>query len=482
MSKRSTYYKSMTTRILLIVSLLLSAPSFASDYEGTIEDYLALGRESNLALRGEAQEVAHAVAALAEARARFRPSIALSARYTRAEGGRAQSLPVGDLVNPAYQTLNELLQASGQPPRFNDIGNQEIAFLRPREQDTRLSLSQVLYAPALKAGIRGARFAADAAQAGRAALLRTLERDIEVAYLNWLRAREAVAIVEASRELLNENLRVNQVLFDNGKLTQDQVLRAQAEVLSVDQQLLDSANAITLAQSYFNFLLNRPLDGVIEIAPVPEPAEYARRVLARFGVDVEKLAYGPLEAQARKRRAEITQLEASVRAAAALVDVERATFKPTIGFGLDLGIQGEEYAFGSGRNFAAASVVLDWTLFDSGRRRARVSGAQAQAERALLRRDEVAQQISLEVRQSSDRLRTSLASLDTAGARRQAAAEAFRIAARKRDAGSIAQVEFIDARSALTSAELNATLTRFEVLVRLAELRAALALPAVSAS
>ena len=40
----------------------------------------------------------------------------------------------------------------------------------------------------------------------------------------------------------------------------------------------------------------------------------------------------------------------------------------------------------------------------------------------------------------------------------------------------IAQVEFIDARSALTSAELNLNLTRFDVLVRLAELRAALGL------
>ena len=41
-------------------------------------------------------------------------------------------------------------------------------------------------------------------------------------------------------------------------------------------------------------------------------------------------------------------------------------------------------------------------------------------------------------------------------------------------AHTIAQVEFIDARTALTSAELNLNLTRFDVLVRLAELRAAL--------
>jgi outer membrane protein len=80
----------------------------------------------------------------------------------------------------------------------------------------------------------------------------------------------------------------------------------------------------------------------------------------------------------------------------------------------------------------------------------------------------------LQVRQAADRLRTARASLATASARQDAAREAFRIASRKRDAGSIAQVEFIDARTALTSAELNLNLTRFDVLVRLAELRAAL--------
>jgi outer membrane protein TolC len=470
--------KGMTARLVVFTALsLFGASVIGADYQHTIDAYLAEGRSSNLSLLGQDQEMVRARAALDEARAQYLPSIALKARYTRSEGGRTLALPVGDLVNPAYQTLNQLLLAQGQPAPFSNIENQEIALLRSREQDTRVSLSQVIYAPAIAAGIRGAEYSAQASEAARAALMRTLERDIEVAYLNWLRAREAVAIVESSRDLLNENLRVNRVLFDNGKLTQDQVLRAQAEVLSVEQQLLDTGNAITLAQSYFNFLLNRPLDAPIAAAETPDPQMHAAQALATIG-GIEDLQYPALERQARKARAEIDQLEAGARAASALVDVERASFAPTIGFGLDLGIQGEDYGFGSGRNFAAASVVLDWTIFDFGRRRARVSGARANAERAQLKRDEVAQQISLEVRQSSDRLATGLASLATAAARREAAAEAFRIAARKRDAGSIAQVEFIDARNALTSAELNQTLTRFEVLVRLAELRAAVALPA----
>ena len=82
----------------------------------------------------------------------------------------------------------------------------------------------------------------------------------------------------------------------------------------------------------------------------------------------------------------------------------------------------------------------------------------------------MAQQVQLEVEQALDALETSSDSLATAAARADAAHAAFRIASRKRDEGVINQVEFIDARSTLTSAELNLNLTRFEVLARQAEL------------
>ena len=66
------------------------------------------------------------------------------------------------------------------------------------------------------------------------ALARRLKRDITVGYLRWLGSVRNQGIVDASVALLNENLRVNESLFRNGKITQDQVLRARAELLQVD--------------------------------------------------------------------------------------------------------------------------------------------------------------------------------------------------------------------------------------------------------
>ncbi len=74
------------------------------------------------------------------------------------------------------------------------------------------------------------------------------------------------------------------------------------------------------------------------------------------------------------------------------------------------------------------------------------------------------------MQQSLDRLETTSDSLATAQARAEASRAGFRIASRKRDEGAITQVEFIDARNTLTSAELNLNLTLFDLLARQAEL------------
>ena len=142
----------------------------------------------------------------------------------------------------------------------------------------------------------------------------------------------------------------------------------------------------------------------------------------------------------------------------------------TLSLGADGGIQGEEYRFGRGANYATVSLLLNWTFFDGGARRAAVRQANASARKTSAQLDELTQQVQLEVQQSLDRLNTSADSLATAEARADAARAAFRIASRKRDEGVISQVEFIDARSSLTSAELNLNVTRFAVLARQAEL------------
>ena len=423
-----------------------------------IDEYVREGLTSNLGLKAQSLEVERAEAALDAARARYFPEIGFAARYSRSEGGRTIDLPLGDALNPAYQTLNELLIAQGQAPRFPTVQNETVAFLRETEQDTRLTLRMPIIAPAIPAAVRAQRELLGATEYSHLALARRLKRDITVGYLRWLMAVRNQGIVDASVTLLNENLRVNDSLFRNGKITQDQVLRARAELLQVMQQSRDAQNLASQAQSYLNFLLNRPLDSPLENAEVGAGVSATTRALAE------------LRQAAIDNRPELAELAHLTRASEAQTRIAKADLWPTLSLGADGGIQGEEYQFGSGSNYATISLLLNWSLFDGGARRAAVRQADAVARRTQTQYEELMQQVQLEVQQSLDRLNTSADSLATADARSEAARAAFRIASRKRDEGVISQVEFIDARSSLTGAELNLNVTRFEVLARQAEL------------
>ena len=424
-----------------------------------IDDYVRAGLASNLSLRAQSLEVERAEATLDAARARYFPEIGFAARYTKSHGGREIELPLGTMLNPAYQTLNELLAAQGEPPRFATLQDETIAFLRETEQDTRLTLRMPLLAPAIPAAVRAQRELLGASEYSRQALARSLKRDITVGYLHWLMAIRNQGIVEASLALLNENLRVNESLNRNGKVTEDQVLRARAELLQVTQQSREAQNLAAQAQSYLNFLLNRSLDTPLENAEIAAEVTATTRALTE------------LRQAAIDNRPELAELEHLKRASEAQTSVANADLWPTLSLGADGGIQGEEYEFGRGSNYYTVSLLLNWTFFDGGARRAAVRQADGPA-RAAPRRSTTnsPSRCSSKYSSRSTGSNASADSLATAAARSEAARAAFRIASRKRDEGVIRQVEFIDARSALTGAELNLNVTRFEVLARQAEL------------
>ncbi len=443
---------------VVLLGVAFDASAQQRPLQVVVDDYIAEAMRSNLALQSESFAVEQSRAALDAARARYLPELSLSARYTVNQGGRELDFPVGDLLNPVYSTLNSMLAAQGQPGQFPLLENQAIPLLRPREQDTHVALRQPLYAPAITAGVRAHQALLGASEQQRIAVARQLRRDVTVAYLNWLQANAATQIVSSTQELLAENLRINRSLFDNGKITADQPLRAEAELLSIEQQLHQARDGVTQAQSHVNFLLNRPLDTSLEVAIAPASIEQQTMELEQ------------LRAQASAQRPELKQLEQGVSAANEQIKMARAAALPTVSLGVDAGIQGDRYGFGSDYSYASGSLLLNWKFYAGGGLKAQVSSARAQARRLEAQREQLDDQIALQVQQAVHRYHTATRSLATAQAREVAARAAFRIATRKRDEGVINQAEFLDARSALTSAELNLNVTRYAALIETAQL------------
>jgi outer membrane protein TolC len=416
-------------------------------------------------MAGGVATVDQRLAELDIARARYRPALDLSARYSRADGGRTIEFPAGDLLNPVYAALEQLTGT-----HFPRVTNQTIPFVLPEEEITRVSLTQPIYDPRIGPAVDASRDAHRGAAAALAALRSRVVRDTKQAYYQWLSARDNLAISDSALELARANLRVNESLFRNGKITRDLVLRAEADTLALEQQRVAAASGVTLAASYVNLLRNAPLDAPLPNAVIDAgSAQRVRRELEAH-YDGAALALEPLTAAALAHRPEIAELDAAISAADAQEALANAAFKPSVGLLVDAGIQSEDYyGVDNDDTFVFAAVVVRFNAFNGGADRAGVRAAHAAGNVLDARRAQTVLAIRLEVQTALEQLGVAEASLDAADRRVAAAEAAFAISSRKRDLGQINSTEFIDARNTLTDARSNLSLVRAGALARLAD-------------
>ncbi|MES0872844.1 TolC family protein [Sinimarinibacterium thermocellulolyticum] len=438
-------------RLIAIVVGLLALPAHADEL---LERYVAEALAANPALQARDAAARESAQTAAAARARRLPSLALDARYTAASGGRTIDIPTGDLLNGVYATLNRFLAERGEPPVFPQIENQSIALLRKTEQETKLRLTAPLYAPALWANAEAQAARHGARVAEHEAFARVLVREVKRAYYGAIQAEAAERILDASVALLAEDVRVSQALVEAGKATRDRVLRAEAERLAVQQRRDEAAVLAEQARRRLNILRDRPADAPLSL---PAPSALPR----------------PDTLAPARARPELRQLDRAIDAADAGVRAARAARAPTLALAADYGIQGERYRVEAEDDFGTVSLLLNWSLFDFGQRRAEALAASAEAEQLRAQRRDLDHQLDLARWSAEAQLDTARRAIDAAEARLAAAEEVFRIAERKRAAASLAQIEFLDAQRALTEARLNVAIARCTALDRAAELELA---------
>ncbi|QHS09681.1 TolC family protein [Sinimarinibacterium sp. NLF-5-8] len=441
-------------RLCLALCVLLAPLAARAQTDAVLDDYIRQALSQNATLRARHHAVDAAWADAQAARARRLPELSLNARYSRADGGRTIDFPAGDLLNGVYTTLNQFLLERGQPPQFPQIENQSITLLRNREQETKLSITAPLFAPALWADAAAHDALWQGSLAGRQAYQNVLTREIKRAYYGAAQARALVEILQTSERLLAENVRVSQALVDAGKATRDRVLRAEAEKLSITQKLDAARTQAQQARRMLNYLRNADLDAAVTLP------------------DADTLPLPSVDATVHTRP-ELTQMEAGIDARRAAKRAADAARLPTVALVADYGVEGTDYHFDRHHDFASASLVLRWTLFDAGNRRAAQRKAQAEIEQLHAERDDLEQRLALARHSARDELATAVRAVSVAEAQLAASESGFHIAERKRAAASLSQIEFLDAERLLTEARANLAIARCSALDRAAELELA---------
>ncbi len=447
-----------------VLILIMGQAVFAQEKIDTILDsYIRVGQKNNQALKQKDFSYQKSSAALNEARGMFLPSLSIEARYSRAGGGRDIIFPVGDLMNPVYNSLNQLFAASGLPQQpYPVLKNETIPFLREKEHETKLRLVQPVLQPALYYNYQLKDNLVKASQAELEAYKNELTKEIKTAYFKYLQTDQLVSLFEGTRELLNENIRVSQALFENEMVTKDVVFRANSEKLKLDQQLEEAKHKKTLAKSYFNFLLNKPLDAEIKIGRVTNPVKQITTNLKLF------------EDQALGQRNEIRQASYALSATENVKGISTSSYLPNLNLVVDFGYQGEKYRFGKKDDYWMASAIFSWNLFNGFKDKAKREMAVLDNKTMQSRFTELQNQIRMQVQNAFLGLRVGQKSLVSAKEQETQAKESFKIISKKYEEGIASQIEFIDARVNLTNAGINKIVTEYDLFIKLAEMDFAL--------
>jgi outer membrane protein TolC len=301
---------------------------------------------------------------------------------------------------------------------------------------------------------------------------RELVKQIRQAYYQYLQAAKAVEIYTNALALVKENRRVSQKFVENRMATKEIVLRSQAQVSQVESSLIEARNQLLNAQAYFNFLLNRSLDSEV----------LTDEKLYTFGgdstgsvVDGQGNASLRLAPDVPAGREELAKLGSMQKIFASNLQYNRRYLVPKLSAFYDVGFQGFGFRFNSAQFYQLAGVQLVWPLFKANDNKYRIRQSEIDVTAIHDQYRELTQQLTLQVRISANDYYSAVQALQSLTDEVASARETYRLAERRFKEGNAIQIELIDARTQMTSAELRYSLGVLTTLDRAAELERATA-------
>ncbi|MFD2572558.1 TolC family protein [Spirosoma soli] len=426
-----------------------------------LENYIQEGLSNNLALRQESLEISRVTESLNQARSFFYPRVAFNPTYSLAAGGRRLEFPVGDLLNPAYRTLNQLTGSDRFPTNVENVNQ----LLAPNNfHDTKISFQYAIFNTDIQYNYLIQKELLSAQQARKRVIENELRYNISTAYYQYLQTLDAIRIYENSRKVFAELARLNEKLVNNNVATKEVLTSARYEISKMDQQLAVAEKNQVTARAYFNFLLNRDLTAGIDID------SSLTKILPE-----SKESLDELQQTALRGRQELAQLGGSLKASQTAVKLNEANAKiPNLYVGGSTGFQGFGYTF-QNQAYVIGQFGLQWDLFRGYEKRSKIQQAKIQSEVLRTRLAEVQRQIQLQVLQAYYDLNAANESLAATQSGLINADQTFRVIDSKYRNGQALLIEFLRYQNDRLTAQFQHSLARMDVLIKRAALDRAVA-------
>jgi len=443
----------------------------------TLDDAVAIALATNRSLALAGEQVLFTQGRTAETRAAFNPTLGGTFTFTRYNQGQSVT-----------------------------FGGQHIVILQQYQEQLGIQATLPIdIAGLLRAATQQAQFQEVAARLDVNRTRNQIVSDVKTAFYNVLRSQ---ALVTVATETLNDDLaRLSdaQKRYTAGIAARFDVIRAQTDVASAQQQLIQARSNVSLALASLNNTIgidvNTPTSvtdqGAVEnppgVAPpnappptpqgltpqTPEggappqtppvnpagavppatPPGSAPATPSAIQTTFDTLDLGPnynaVLQEALNLRPEIMEANANIAAAQQGIALARRSQMPSLGLTYGLVYVPNTTAFSTNNLTGQLIATLSVPIFDGGIARARVEQARANVATAETDRRQTVDLVNLQVRQA---YLTLIQARDRVAVANQALAEAqesYRLARVRYNAGVTSLLEVSDAQAALTQAESN---------------------------
>jgi outer membrane protein TolC len=406
----------------------------AAERELTLDDALALAKKRNKSLVAERARVAQAQTSLASAWARLLPTIAAQGKYTR--NYAKINFPGG----PIFDT--------SQPTMPTVIGMTPPLLIQPLNQlDGAISFNAPLIVPAAYPGLQAVKANIAAAEANFDLSETDLLFAVAQAFYAAGIADEVLIARRSSIEVTRATLKNAQTRLSAGTVTKVDVDRAELALLRAEQMEREARHG--REQAYRGLATLIQIDGpfraktpaTIIVSPPPQELDTALKL-----------------------RPEFRALELSAKAADLQATTDAWRWSPQIS------------AFGNARKFNydnfnrnryswAIGVQLDWVLYDGGARDAERHHANAQEDENRARAEVLRDNIRDDLATGRSLVDTKLQAVGAATRSVELAKETIDLVRTQYEAGTVTQVDLLQAQDGLVGAQEALAQARFDLAV-----------------
>jgi outer membrane protein len=223
--------------------------------------------------------------------------------------------------------------------------------------------------------------------------------DAKNAYYSILKAQKLVAVAKDTVKQINSQKEVAENMYQVGMSPLNDLLQSQVQLANARQELITAQNNLEIAKSEFNTLLRRSVNEPVAITDILDYMPYDHDI--NYGL-----------AQAKENRFEIEVAELEVQIAERDYKLSQRDFFPSVNLTGTYTRRGTDWDVDGGTGigdskFWDVQATATWDFWEWGRTRYGVKERLSRLSQAKLRKEQILDNIELEVKQAFLRTKES---------------------------------------------------------------------------